>query len=49
MKLESTYIGWDFENTWWIKQGVTYPRLLAVDEPQQTGFIPAVHFLLLGN
>lgn len=49
MKLESTYIGWDFENTWWIKESVTYPRLLAVDEPRQTGFLPSVYLLLLGD
>ncbi|SFR65038.1 M26 family metallopeptidase [Anaeromicropila populeti] len=35
MKRKATYIGWDFETTWDIEEGVTYPFLRSLPKPEQ--------------
>lgn len=38
MKQQSTFVGWDFDNTWKITEGITYPLFQWQEEPNLTCF-----------
>lgn len=34
MRLQATYVGWDFDNIWMMEEGITYPYLREMPKPE---------------